>query len=341
MKNKDFPYYLGKFFNDYLVIERGYSNHTLKAYSQTFDLLITYFQEMKIDVTKITLEHFTRNNITDYLEWLENEKGAKESTRNLRLAAIHSFCKYMMYSDVTHLDRWSSILTIKSKHAEKRSPNYLTFEAVKLLFRQIPTNTKEGRRDLALLSLLFESGARVQELINLTPSDIRQVKPYFVKLFGKGGKERQVQIPDKTMLVLKNYMEENGLNNPFLNKSPLFFNNRGRHLSNAGINFILNKYADIARSKEASLIPDKISPHSMRHSKAMFLVSKKVDTIYIRDFLGHASISTTQIYARTDSKMRRQALEDAYEDPISDNIELGSWEKDSDLRKWLKGLGKE
>lgn len=341
MKSKDFQYYITSFFNQYLIIERGYSDHTLRAYSQTFVWLITYFSEvLKITPEQIKLNDLCRETICNFLDWLEKEKQSKESSRNLRLAAIHSFCKYVMYEDISNMDRWASILSIKAKHAEKHSPQYLTFDSIKLLLRQIPTNTREGRRDLALLSLLFETGARVQEIINLTPSDIRQSKPYMIRLFGKGKKERNVMIPDNTMLVLQNYIKENGLDNLSMNKGPLFFNNRGRHLSNAGINYILNKYADLLKTKHPGTIPDNISPHSIRHSKAMHLLSRGVDLIYIRDFLGHASVSTTQIYARTDSKMRRDALEKAYETPISNDIELGSWEKDSNLKKWLKELGK-
>ena len=294
----DFAKYLTRFFTSYLSGERGLSHNTIRAYGNTFLSFIDFSEKTRcIKADRISLEHLTRNNVSDFLHWTEENKGCGTSTRNQKLAAFHTFCKYMLYTDIFHLDQWQSILSIKSKHCEKQSVSYLSIDGIRLLLSLIPVNTRNGLRDLALIALLYDSGARVQELIDLTPTDLHLVKPYYVSLFGKGRKRRLVPLQEQQVELLKKYMETEGLLKQSLNQRPLFVNNRGLQ---AGVNLI-----------------------------------------YIRDILGHVSIQTTEIYARADSKHKREALEAAYADiiPVMDKVE-GSWEKDSKLKHWLKGLGK-
>lgn len=341
MKN-DFAKHLTGFFTEYLSGERGASHNTIRSYSNTFALLLEFMEEVKhIKADKLSIEHLTRDNILSFLQWIQEVKQYSVSTRNQRLAAIHAFCKYLQYEDVIHLEKWQNILSIKSKKAERLSFNHLDVDGVKLLLAQIPTNTREGRRDLAMIALLYDSGARVQELIDLTPQDIHLVKPYYVTLFGKGRKKRLVPLQERQMDLLKSYMEENGLLKPSQNLRPLFTNNRRGKLTNAGITFILTRYVKSAHIVNPDLIPKRISPHCLRHSKAMHLFQAGVNLVYIKDILGHVSIQTTEIYARADSKQKREALESAYIDVIPQVEEaMRSWEKDSKLKSWLKGLGK-
>ena len=193
---------------------------------------------------------------------------------------------------------------------------------------------------MAMIALLYDSGARVQELIDLTPADIHLMQPYYVTLYGKGKKKRLVPLHGQQVTILKEYMEENNLNAPASNQKPLFANNRGGKLTNAGVTYILLQYAANARVENPELIPEKISPHCLRHSKAMHLLQAGVNLVYIRDILGHVSIQTTEIYARADSKQKRQALEAAYVDVLPAIEEKNSWEKDSELKIWLKSLSK-
>lgn len=326
---------------EYLSGERGASSHTIRSYSNTFTLLLNYMDEVKhIKADKLTLDHLTRKVILDFLDWLQNNRKCGNATRNQRLAALHAFFKYVQYEDVQHLEQWQDILSIKIKKMEKKSVNYLTVDGIKLILEQIPANTKLGRRDLALIAFLYDSGARVQELIDLTPASLNLNKPCYVTLFGKGGKKRIVPLQDRQVSLLQNYMEENGLDKSSYNQRPLFANNRGGKLTNTGVTYILNQYANNARKINGELIPNKISPHSLRHSKAMHLLQAGVNLVYIRDILGHVSIQTTEIYARADSKQKREALEAAYINIIPASAEEGSWEKDSQLKTWLKGLGK-
>lgn len=341
MKN-DFAKHLTRFFTSYLSGECGLSHNTIRAYGNTFLSFIDFMEKTRrIKADRLSLEHLTRDNVSDFLQWTEENKGCGISTRNQRLAAFHTFSKYMLYGDIFHLEQWKSILFIKSKRSEKQSVSYLSVDGIKLLLSLIPVDTRNGLRDLALIALLYDSGARVQELIDLTPMDLHLVKPYYVSLFGKGRKRRLVPLQEQQVGLLKKYMEVEGLSKQSLNQHPLFANNRGEKLTNAGVTFILMRYVRSAHVADPDLVPAKVSPHSLRHSKAMHLLQAGVNLVYIRDILGHVSIQTTEIYARADSKQKREALEAAYIDVIPTmDKKVGSWEKDSKLKYWLKGLGK-
>jgi len=338
----DFAKYLTKFFTEYLVGERGASTHTIRSYSDTFTLVLTYMDKVKhIAADRLTLSHFYRETVLDFLDWLQKERKCVNTTRNQRLAALHSFFKYMQYEDAKHLEQWQNILSIKVKRSELRSfVNYLGVEGIKFLLEQIPVNTKEGRRNLALLALLYDSGARVNEIIDLSPSSLNLNKPCYVTIFGKGNKKRIVPLQNEQVKLLVSYMKENHLDNPAYNQRPLFANNRGEKLTNSGVAYILNLYANNARILKPELIAEKISPHTLRHSKAMHLFQSGINLVYIRDILGHVSIQTTEIYARADSKQKREALEAAYINIIPVQANEGIWEKDSKLREWLKNFAK-
>lgn len=340
METTDFSKYLTKFFSEYLVGERGASTHTIRSYSNTFTHLLVFMDEREhIKADNLLLDHFDRKVVLRFLDWLQISKQCSNATRNQRLAAMHSFFRYMQYEDVKRMFRWQEILSIKVKRHERKSVHYLSVDGIKLLLEQIPTDSPTGRRNLALISLMYDSGARVQEIIDLSPSSLRMAKPACLTLFGKGNKKRIIPLQDNQVILLQGYMKENSLDDHANNQRPLFANNRGGRLTNAGITYILNMYADMARKLKPDLIP-QISPHSLRHSKAMHLLQAGVNLVYIRDLLGHVSIQTTEIYARADSKQKREALEAAYIDVIPNTGEQGLWNKDSNLKIWLKNLSK-
>jgi integrase/recombinase XerD len=340
METTDFAKYLTKFFSEYLVGERGASPNTIRSYSNTFTHLLAFMDEKEhIEADALLLDHFSRNIVLRFLDWLQTSNQCTNSTRNQRLAALHSFFKYMQYEDVKRLARWQEILSIKVKRQERKSVHYLTVDAIKLLLEQIPTGNRVGRRNLALIALMYDTGARVQEIIDLSPSSLRMDKPACITLFGKGNKKRMMPLQGQQLVLLQAYMKENLLDNPANNQRPLFANNRGGRLTNAGITYILKMYAAMARKLKPELIP-QISPHTLRHSKAMHLLQAGVNLVYIRDMLGHVSIQTTEIYARADSKQKREALEAAYINVIPNTGVPGLWENDSRLKSWLKNLSK-
>lgn len=272
----------------------------------------------------------------EFLSWLERERCCCAATRNVRLAALHSFFKYLQYQNPENLAEWQRILSIPVKRTEKPAISYLSVEGIRLLLEGPDQSTRNGRRDLALLSLMYDSGARVQEIIDLTPSMVRLDPPCTVKLIGKGNKARIVPLLEQQVQFLKIYMTEHKLLEPFANMYPLFCNSRKEKLTRAGVNYILTKYADRAREKEPSLIPEKLSCHCIRHSKAMHLLQAGVNLVYIRDILGHSSVQVTEIYARTDSHQKREAIEKAYSD-VSPK-EAPPWLTNDNLLSWLKSF---
>lgn len=341
METTDFAKHLTQFFYEYLVGERGASSNTIRAYSNTFTQLLIFMNEKEhIVADQLLLNDLSKKVILRFLDWLQNSRQCGNATRNQRLAALHSFFTFMQYEDTKRIGQWQEILSIKVKRQERRSVNYLSIDGIKFLLEQIPINNKIGRRNLALIALLYDSGARVQELIDLSPSSLKLNKPYCVTLFGKGNKKRIVPLQEEQIKLLEAYMAENNLNKSAFNQQPLFANSSGKKLTNAGVTYILNMYANNARILKPELIPDKISPHTMRHSKAMHLLQAGVNLVYIRDILGHVSIQTTELYARADSKQKREALEAAYINVIPNIGTEGTWEKDSQLKVWLKNLCK-
>ena len=339
--NNDFAGFLQSFFEEHLVKECNRSTNTIRSYRDTFIHLIKFMKDEKhIAPDKLSFDSFDRKIILDFLNWLESVQQSSSSTRNQRYQAIRSFFRYMMLEDPTRLNKWQSICAIKVKISVRNTINYLTVEGLKCLLEQIPTNTSAGRRNLTMLSLMYNLGARVQELIDLTPSSIRRAKPYIVEVLGKGSKKRVIPLDDCMMKLLMSYMKENGLDRSGMDSHPLFYNCWGSKLTTPGITYILNKYAGKARYAHPELIPQKLSPHSFRHSRAVHMLQSGVEIILIRDFLGHTSISTTEIYAKIDSRQKREALEKAYEDVGIKEPTLKSWEKNPKLIEMLKNLAK-
>lgn len=176
----DFAKYLENIFIKYLIGECGMSRHTIRSYRDSLALLLTFMKQVKrIDADKLELKHLNREVILVYLLWLEKEHDNGISTRNQRYAAIRSFCKYLQYEDPTRLKEWQNIRSVKLKNSINKSIGYLSIDAVKLLLDQIPDNTRSSRRDLAMLALLYDSRARVQELIDLTPACVRFEVPLY------------------------------------------------------------------------------------------------------------------------------------------------------------------
>jgi site-specific recombinase XerD len=335
MKPTDFSRYISDFISRYLPGEKGASANTIAAYRDTFVLLLNFTQKVKnIKIEKLTLEKITKETILAFLDWLQNERKCSNTTRNSRLAAIHSFYRYLQHESLDHVHECQKILSIKFKKAKKETLNYLTIEGMTLLLKQPDTSTPRGRRDLALLSLMYDTGARVQEIIDLTPSALRLDKPATIKIIGKGNKARLVPMLDAQVEHLTNYMKENRLNTAFTNAYPLFFNSRKEKLTRAGILHIVQKYIEMARKENKMIVPEKLSCHSLRHSKAMHLLQAGVNLVYIRDILGHVSVQTTEIYARADSRQKREALAKAYVNVNPDEEPV--WTRDANLINWLK-----
>ena len=339
MKPTDFSYYLTGFLTKYLPGENGASNNTIGSYRDTFILFLRFLSDEKdIPTDVLTLNNITKDIVVEYLDWTEGVRKCSTSTRNVRLAALHSFFKYLQYENPDNLLEWQKILSIPVKKTSRKTINYLTLDGIELLLKMPNLDTSAGRRDLALLTLMYETGARVQEIIDLTPSMVRFEKPYTLKLIGKGNKARIVPLMEPTVQILRRYMEEQSLLGNSSNLYPLFYNRRKEKLTRAGVNYILAKYKSLAREENKTLIPEVFTCHCLRHSKAMHLLQAGVNLIYIRDILGHSSVQVTEIYARIDSKQKREAIEKAYTDVTPS--EEPQWQENDNLLTWLKNFNK-
>jgi site-specific recombinase XerD len=228
----------------------------------------------------------------------------------------------------------NSILTIKSKKAPVTQMNYLSTSGIKILLSMPDTNIKSDRRDLAILALMYDTGARIQEIADLQINDIRIKLLATIRLTGKGNKTRIIPLMPQTMSILKKYMIDYGLSNVAERTKPLFFNRKNKKLTRAGLSYILNKYVEKAMIYNKILFPKKISAHVLRHSKAMHLLESGVNLIYIRDFSGHTSVTTTEIYAKSNPEIKRKAIEEA-SIKVLPKDKYSAKEK-KDLFKWLK-----
>ena len=327
MKPTNFAKHLTGFLSAYLPGQQGLSVNTIKSYRDSFVLFLAFCRNVKgLRIEKFTLSQFDGNLVVDFLDWLETERGNTERTRNQRLSALHAFCLYVQAEEPEALLQCQQILSISSKRYIKPHINYLSEQTLRDIFARPDLNTQKGRRDLAIMSILYDTGARVSELISLKVRDVRLDEFPIVQLCGKGNKTRQVPLMQKTAAMLQNYLVENKLNTPQTLDSPLFFNSKKERFSRPGITYILKKYSD----------DSKISPHVMRHTKAMHLLQAGVNIVYIRDILGHVDLKTTEVYARADTEMKRQAMKNVYKDltpPTTPN-----WNNDTGLMEWLHDL---
>jgi integrase/recombinase XerD len=327
----NFGFHITKFFGEYLPLNLMASINTIRSYRDSFVQFIGFFEKKyQIKSNKLSFDDITVSAIEDFLLWLEAEKQMSMATRNQRLAAIHSFFKYVQHREPTYFNLCTSILSIRFKKITLPAISYLSLDEIKTLFSLPNKNIKQGYRDLTMLVVLYDTGARVQELIDLKLQQIRLDSKPIVYLQGKGNKTRVVPISNDTANIIKKYIMDNAIIMPNEN---LFKNKQQRPLTRAGVNYVLNKYIDIGRKQKPNFFKKTISPHCMRHSKAMHLLEAGVNLIYIRDFLGHVSVTTTEVYAKTNPELKRKFLEE-------NSVSLGvtskySKQKKDDLLQWL------
>ena len=336
MNPTNFARHLADFFSVYLTTQKNASKNTIYSYRDTFKLLLKYCQEVKgIAIERIKIDSLNAELIKDFLNWIENERKCSISTRNQRLASIHSFFRYIQGEEPAGIHHFQQVISIPMKKTEQKVLEHLSPGAMKLILEQPDKSSPKGRRDLTLLSVLYDTGARVQELVDIKVNDVTLDPPPVILLTGKGNKARRVPLMKNTVALLQQYLLENDLNKQWKNQYPLFKNNQHNKLTKEGIAYILDKYVKMANAK-SRIVPKRLSPHVLRHSKAMHLLQAGVNLIYIRDFLGHVDLKTTELYARTDTETKRKAIENAYPDIITD--QLPDWSKDKELLIWLSEL---
>jgi len=335
--NNDFAKYLTDFLGIYLPGQKNLSENTMLSYRDAFRLILAYARdECGIPPQKFLMKHFTKEFVESFLFWLEDKRHNSIATRNQRLAAIHSFIDYVTANSPELLLQHQQIMAMDFKKYAKHMIRHFSAIAVSTLLSMPNEKTSDSRRDMVLLSLLYDTGARVSEIVNADVGDVRLQKPPLIRLLGKGRKERCVPLMDKSASLLVKYFKEHKLTSCDKNDRPLFLNHRGQRLTRAGITYILKKYAANASETESEF-RCKVTPHMLRHSKAMHLQKENIPLVYIRDFLGHAHEDTTEIYARIDTDTKKKVLENAYIDLLPEmNVPDSSWSDDPDLMDWLQ-----
>jgi site-specific recombinase XerD len=336
MTPTDFARHLTRYLGEHLPSHRNLSANTVASYRDVFTLLLRYCQDHHgLTPDRLQLKHLRVPLIQEFLDHLQTQRHCSARTRNQRLAALHAFFRFLQSEAPEHMVECQKILAIPFQRHERRSVAYLEAGDLNALLAQPDAATAQGRRHAVLLRVLYDTGARVQEVIDLRIADIRLETPAQVRLTGKGRKTRVVPLMSDTVAALAAYLREQRPQDPARADEPLFVNRHGQRLSRSGVGYLLAKYSGQARQRHSGL-PASISPHVLRHSKAMHLLQSGNPMPSIQAILGHADIRTCTIYANADMNMKRQALEKAA--PIAPSAALPSWQSNPQLMDWLRSL---
>lgn len=301
MKNNSsgFLEFLDAYISSYLPRAVGASVNTVKSYKYAFRLLIEFmYKQKEIRADKITFENLNYETLMEFFTWIEEERGCSVSTKNQRLSALAAFSEYAQNHDFAAASVFrKSINKIPMKKASKKKRAIFLIQEVTILLR-LPDDSKEsGLRDKVLLSLMYASGARAQEICNLTVGNIQfHPKGAALNIEGKGRKTRRIGIPNACAFMLKQYIAHRNLNDK--QERHVFSSQTHEQMTVSCIEEIFKKYVSIAKNQNPSLFQENsYPPHSMRHSTASHMLEAGVPLVVIKNFLGHASIQSTQIYA--------------------------------------------
>ena len=322
------------FFTNRLAAELDASPHTILSYRDAFRLLLRYVAESKgRPASSLTLEDLASDAILAFLASLEEQRDNTVATRNARLAAIRSFFAYVITQEPAAAASAQKVLAIPFKKAPGRILDYLTEGEVRAILSGPDRSTARGRRDYLILALLYDTAARVQELLDLAPIDFRLDRLPLVRVTGKGRKQRVVPLLPATANLVRQHLRET--NRLSTDQDPLLRNYREEKMTRSGISFLIDKYRRLVAEQTPTLRKRRVNPHLFRHTKAMHLLQAGVSPVTIKDILGHAHLKTLELYVEADLEMKRQALESATS-PVDVGLPLHQHEPD--LLQWLEQL---
>ena len=330
----EFSRLVTEYLTDYLPLQRNYSHNTVCSYKDALKLFVRFVREEKnINWSEFSMKEFNRSLVIEYLEWLRRN-GSGTTTTNQRLAALKSFVDYAGIENVEYLKNLQSVISIKQTKTSSREIEYLSVEQISKLINFPNVNTPTGLRHRVVLTLLYDSGARVQELIDIQIRDFHSGSDPTVRLHGKGDKYRTVVISDNTGKLVSEYIARQRRFAPGSN--PLIVNRSKDKMSRDGIRYIIEKYCAEIRKYDSSF-PEEIHPHMFRHSKAMHMLAAGINVVYIRDFLGHEDISTTMIYAKADNRLKTEAIT-KLAPKLTGETPFGDWSQNQDLLDFLNSF---
>ncbi len=324
------------FFQNYLVGDRGLSQNTVMAYRDTLKLFFVFeCSRQKKPVTKLVLDDVNADAVLLFLNQLESKRNNSIVTRNLRLASLKTFSLFLTTKDVLRAGEYQRIMALPLKKAPHKVIDYLEVNEIKAIIGDFNHENRNGQRDYVLLNLLYNTGARVQEICDLTVSSITFGKLPVVTLVGKGNKTRMVPIWQDTAKLLTDYLRDSQLlGQPEAN---LFLNACGQPLGRFGVRYIIKKRVKLASENCPGLKSKSIGPHTFRHTIAMHLLQAGVDLSIIRSWLGHVNLQTTHAYVEIDMEMKRKVL-NAYSPSGESKSLKGVLDKNKDILAWLRSI---
>jgi integrase/recombinase XerD len=325
-----------RFFEDYLPGLRGMSTHTIHSYRDATVLFLRFIaRETGRGIETLQITDLTAARVEGFLMSLERERHNGITTRNTRLAALHTFARFVVLRQPQRLAQFQAILNVPFKRGARQTPiEYFDSRELEALFKSIDRASPQGTRDYALFALMFNTGGRVQEILNLAVQDLRLESPYQVRLRGKGNKMRVCPLWPGTVKCLRAHLEQHSrtLDNP--DKTRLFSNRNGAPLTRFGVGYLLHKYVAAAAERVVTLRGKSLHPHCLRHTTALSLLKSGVDFATISQWLGHSTLNVTMRYARSDIDLKRAALSQVFPDAIAppkagklriDGAELTNW----------------
>lgn len=305
MKN-DLAYYLTKFFEEFTTNVKGLSKNTIASYKDTFLLFITYLTDVKkICINSLSIKFITKSIVEEFLEYLEFERKNSISTRNQRLSAIQSFFDYLRYKDISYVNQTNEICTIPFKKAPAKNISYFTKDEIKILLNTPNQKIKCEYKEFVMLSFMYETGCRAEEVVALSLKQIRFNNPTTITVTGKGNKTRVIPITNAFSKTLEEYIKVFDVKKQ---DAKLFLSSHLKPYTTKGLEYILKKHVAKAKELKPDFFKGNYHNHCMRHTRAMHLLEAGVDLIYIRDFLGHSSITTTEIYAKTNPVIKEKEI---------------------------------
>jgi integrase/recombinase XerD len=297
---------LQAFFTDRLIHQRDASPKTVAAYRDTFRLLLRFVEEQTgRQPFELDLADLDAPLIGAFLTHLEHDRGNSPRTRNARLAAIHSFCKYAALRHPEHAATIGRVIEIPSKRYDRTDVSYLTTIEIDALLQAPDQATWFGRRDHALLLTAITTGLRLSELVGLTIDDVTTGPVGHIRVLGKGRKRRTTPLKTETATTLREWLHERQ-GDP---RDPVFPTRQGRALSHDAVGKLLNKHLAKATLRCRSLAGKRVTPHVLRHTNAMLLQAQRVDIATIALWLGHESIKTTYIYQHANQALKQEAID--------------------------------
>ena len=329
-----------RFFQEYLPTLRGMSRHTIQSYRDSMILFLRFAaKDSQRPIESLELADITADRVGRFLAFLEAERGNSITTRNARLAAMHTFARYLVGDHPEQMAALQQILGIPFKRGAQATPiEYLEKTEIEALLGSIDRKTPAGRRDYAMFSLMFNTGARVQEIIDLRVRDIRIEPPCQVRFTGKGNKVRICPIWPRIARLLQELIENQreGADDPAARH--VFLSVRGVPMTRFGVGYLLRQHINEGVNLAPTLASKRIHPHSLRHTTAIHLLKAGVDFATISQWLGHASLNTTMRYARADLDLKRQALAQVFPEVLAPPKGGAFIFRDDNVTAWLRRL---